>query len=108
MVRKSACFLLFALIAIHAATDLGVGRPDFSFSPPECPQGMGEPYHKSDADLYGTISAIEGPQPRPVLCLELDVPRSVRIDSRIAGFIDCNIPLPPESHSQLNLIPLRI
>jgi hypothetical protein len=108
MLRKSACFVLFAMIAIHSAADLGVGRPDLSFSPPDCPQGMAAPHHKSDVDLYGTISAIEGPQPRPVSCLVLDVPRSMRINGLSGGFLDCHTSVPPASHSQFNLTPLRI
>jgi len=107
MLRKSACLLLFAMIAVHAAADLSVGRSDLRFSPPDCPQGMAQPPHKSDADLYGTISAIEGPQTRLMWCVGAGVPRSVRI-SDAAGFLDCNILFPSANHSQARLTPLRI
>jgi len=95
------------MIAVQAAADLSVGRSDFSFSPPDCPQGVGQPQHKSDSDLYGTISAIEAPQTRVVWCVEAGAPRSVTI-SDTAGFLDCNILLPSANHSQTRLTPLRI
>ena len=107
MLRKSACLLLFAMIAIHAAADLGVGGSDFLFSPPDCPQGMAQPQHRSDGDLYGTITAIEGPQTRLVSWVGDDVPRSIRI-SDAAGFLDCDTVLPSANHSQSRLTPLRI
>jgi hypothetical protein len=95
------------MIAIHAAADVVVGRSDFSVSPPDCPQGMAQPHHRSDADLYGTISAIEGPQTRQVSWLGVDVTRSFRI-SHAAGFLDCNVVFPSANHSQSPLTPLRI
>jgi hypothetical protein len=107
MLRKSACLLLFAMIAIHAAADLRVARPDFLFSPPDCSQGMAQPHHRSDGDLYGTISAIEGPQTRLVSWLGVDVPRSIRINDA-AGFLDCDTVLPSANHRQSRLNPLRI
>jgi hypothetical protein len=95
------------MIAIHAAADLGVGRPDFLFSAPDCPQGMAQPHPRSDGDLYGTISAIEGPQTRPVSWVGIGVPRSIRI-SDAAGFLDCDTVLPSANHAQSRLTPLRI
>src|SRR5215475_2496696 len=99
MLRKSACLLLLAIIASHAAADLGVGRSDFSVSSPDCPQGMAQPHQRSDADLYGTISAIEGPQTRLVSWLGVDLPRSFRITDA-AFFLDSNIVLPSVNHSR--------
>src|SRR5262245_38616690 len=107
MLRKSACLLLFAMIAVQTAVDLSVGRSDFSFSPPDCPQGMAQPDHKSDSDLYGTISAIEGPQTRVIGCVGAGVPRSVRIGDT-AGFLDCTTLFPSANHGQARLTPLRI
>jgi len=95
-----------SVAASIAANDVGIIKSCVTQSGSS--QGMGDSHRGSDADLYGAISAIEGPHLRPISCLSESLSPYTRLGVPVVPLGDWKAAISHPIHFQHASLPLRI